>query len=88
MPTPMRAFYNVAKRYIKVDPDNYGRITHFFGSVLPTLGPEIISKVYEELLGLCGTKMENLPIKRTYETDVEIPKLSESPEITLKDFKK
>ena len=50
MPTPPRAFIDMAVRYGEVDPDDEEAVIRFFTDVLPTLPSETIDEILAYLL--------------------------------------
>jgi hypothetical protein len=55
-------------------------VTRFYREILPTMSPEEIMAIQYELLSADSEPETGEPLSWTYEEDVPIPKLSESPE--------
>ncbi|MGB5160637.1 MAG: hypothetical protein WBP10_04355 [Thermoanaerobaculia bacterium] len=78
MPTPIGAFVDIAARYGEVDPTNIEAVQHWFSEVLPTLPPDTIEEILEELLRHDGMS-DDPPPAPAYPKDVPLPRLSSSP---------
>lgn len=78
MPTPIGAFVAIAVRYGEVDPTNIEAVQHWFSEVLPTLPPDAIEEILEELLRHDGTSDDHSPAK-VYPKGAPLPSLSSSP---------
>ena len=77
MPTPTRAFINVAARY-GIDPSDLQAVQQWFCDDLPTLPIEQIEEILEELLAFEPTG-EDVSEFRCYPEGVPLPSLDESP---------
>ena len=78
MPTPIRAFIDVAAQYGDVDPSDAAAVQHWFSEVLPTLPPETIEEIFETLLEHDGAD-DDRSAAPAYPRDVPLPSLSSSP---------
>lgn len=78
MPTPTGAFLDVATRHGDVDPTDIEAVQHWFSEVLPTLPPDTIEEILEELLRHDGTSDDHSPAK-VYPKGSPLPSLSSSP---------
>jgi hypothetical protein len=78
MPTPIRAFIDVAAQYGDIDPGDAEAIQHWFSEVLPNLPPATIEEILETLLEHDGTGDEH-STRPAYPRDVPLPSLSSSP---------
>ena len=78
MTTPTSSFLAVAERYGNVDPTDAEAVQHWFTEVLPTLPPETVEQILEELLKDVGTPTDGRA-PRSYPQDVPIPSLTSSP---------
>lgn len=82
MPSPIGAFVDIAARYGEVDPTNIEAVQHWFSEVLPTLPPDAIEEILEELLRHEGTIDHPSPAK-VYPKSAPLPSLSSSPPAPL-----
>ena len=78
MPTPTGAFLDVAARYGQIDPADIEAVQHWFSEVLPTLPPDTIEEVLEELLHHDGAS-DGKAAARAYPKGAPLPSLSSSP---------
>ena len=78
MPTPIGAFVDIAARYGEVDPTDIEAVQHWFNEVLPTLPPDTIEEVLEELLQH-DEASDDQATPRVYPKGVRLPSLSSSP---------
>lgn len=81
MPTPTSAFVDVAARYGGVDPADTEAVQHWFNEVLPTLPPDTLEEILEDLLEHEGegSSAEREESARTYPQGVPLPSLDSSP---------
>ena len=77
MPTPIKAFLDVAEKH-GIDPTDLEAVQHWFSEVLPTLPVEQINDIIEELLAHDATNAE-APLDRSYPDKVRLPSLGDSP---------
>lgn len=82
MPTPVRAFIDIAVQYGKVDPGDPEAVQHWFSEILPTLPPETIEEILETLLEHDGTG-DDRTSQHVYPRDVPLPSLSSSPQAKI-----
>ena len=61
MPTPIQAFLEVAARHGGVDPADFDAVRRFYGETLPTLAPDRILAVLEDLLAREGASETRAP---------------------------
>lgn len=78
LPTPTGAFLDVAARHGQIDPADIEAVQHWFSEVLPTLPPDTIEEVLEELLQHDGAS-DDQATPRVYPKGVPLPSLSSSP---------
>lgn len=78
MPTPIRAFRDVAAEYGDIDPGDTEAVQHWFSEVLPTLSPTTIEEILEALLEHDGTG-DDRSAAPAYPRDVPLPSLSSCP---------
>ena len=78
MPTPIRCFVEVATRHAGSDLGDLETVQKWYIEVLPTLPPDTINEIFEELLDNDGTTDE-VQIDPVYPEDVPLPSLSASP---------
>jgi len=78
MPTPIGAFVDIAARYGQIDPADIEAVQHWFSDVLPTLPPDTIEEILEELLQHDGASDDLAPAP-AYPKDAPLPSLSSSP---------
>jgi hypothetical protein len=74
----MKILREIAHKYGHIDYTDDAGVTKFFKEVVPTLPETIISAMMDELVEAVGSNQDD-GLPRTYEKDVPIPKLSESP---------
>ena len=77
MPTPTRAFINVAARH-GIDPSDPKAVQQWFCEDMPTLPIEQIEEIFEELLAY-ESDAEDVSEARFYPEGVPLPSLEESP---------
>ena len=77
MPTPTRAFLDVAARH-GIDPSDVHAVQEWYTEVLPTLPAEQIEGILEELLQRDAT-VEDRPEERCYPQHAPLPSLDDSP---------
>jgi hypothetical protein len=78
MPSPMRAFAQVAKRLGNVNPEDERQVEQFFAEEAPALLEEMQAEILEALLELEGEDLE--PLKaRGYASGPSEILLSDSP---------
>lgn len=77
MPTPTRAFLNVAARH-GIDPSDPEAVERWFSEDLPALPAEQIEKILEELLAY-DENSEHTSGARHYPKGVPLPSLKGSP---------
>ena len=75
MPTPPQVFADVAARY-GVDPNDADAVVRFFTETVPTLPPEEIDAILDELLAREGAPCTYPPC---YPEDAPLPSLGASP---------
>jgi len=78
MPTPIGAFLDVASRYGEVDPSDIEAVQRWFSETLPTLPPDTIEEILEELLQHDGAS-DDKETARVYPMGAPLPSLSSSP---------
>ena len=78
MPTPTRAFLDMAARH-GIDPSDPAAVQHWYTVVLPTLPIEQIEEILEELLGSDATTKDR-PESRCYPEGASLPPLDGSPQ--------
>lgn len=78
MPSPTRAFLDVAAKYGEVDPTDIEAVQRWFSETLPTLPPDTIEEILEELLQHDGAGDDLAPAP-AYPKDAPLPSLSSSP---------
>ena len=78
MPTPTGAFVDIASRYGEVDPSDIEAVQRWFSEVLPTLPPDTIEEILEELLRHDGAGDDLAPAP-VYPKHAPLPSLSSSP---------
>ena len=78
MPTPTASFLEIAARYGNVDPEDIEAVQHWFTEVLPSLPPETIEGILEDLLASDRADQDK-DTARSYPRDVPLPSLSSSP---------
>jgi hypothetical protein len=82
MPTPTRAFAELAAKHGGVDPDDMEAVQRWYEETVPTLSPAMIEKILEELLS-----SERLEVKgespRVYPADAPLPALDQAPPVPL-----
>jgi hypothetical protein len=78
MPTPIRAFHDVAAQYGDIDPADAKAVQHWFSEVLPTLPPATIEEILAALLAREGISGDN-PAAPVYPRNVPLPSLSSCP---------
>ena len=78
MPTPTGAFLDVAAKYGEVDPTDIEAVQRWFSETLPTLPPDTIEEILEELLRHDGASDRQLPAP-VCPKDAPLPSLSSSP---------
>lgn len=84
MPSPMRAFAQVAKRLGNVNPEDERQVERFFAEEAPALREEKQAEVLEALLELEGEDLE--PLKaREYASGPSEILLSDSPPLATPD---
>lgn len=77
MPTPTRAFAEVAAKHGGVDPDDMGAVQRWYEETLPTLPPEMAEEILEELLS--SEKLEvTVKSPRVYPTEAPLPTLDQA----------
>ena len=82
MPTPIRAFAEVAARHGGVDPSDPQAVRRFYLETLLTLEPAEILTILEELLAHEG-RAEGTGPEPFYPTGAELPSLLASPSVPL-----
>ena len=80
MPTPTRLFADLAAKYGGVKPSDTAAVQRWYEEVLPTLSPEVIEELLEELLNSEGLESEEA-MSRQYPADAPLPRLDEAPPI-------
>lgn len=82
MPTPTRAFAELAAKHGDVDPDDMGAVQRWYEETVPTLSPTKIEEILEELLS-----SERLDVKGesplVYPADAPLPTLDQAPPVPL-----
>lgn len=78
MPTPIRAFLDVAEKH-GIDPSDPTAVQNWFIEVLPYLPTEQVEKILEDLLSRDATDSD-APIDRCYPQNVALPSLEKSPQ--------
>ena len=77
MPTPTQVFAEIATRFGGVDAHDAEAVRRWFAETLPTLAPEKIAEVLDELIEREGEPFdEDFP--RCYPSQVDVPKLRSS----------
>lgn len=82
MPTPVRAFAEVAARYGDVDPRDPRQVQRFYRETLPTLEPATILAILEALLAREGRADDARPGSR-YPAHAPLPSVHASPAVRL-----
>ena len=54
MPTPTAAFADAAAKYGDVDPEDIEAVQKWFAEELPTLSPDTIERIFDDLLARDG----------------------------------
>ncbi|MBW2509249.1 MAG: hypothetical protein JRE81_11505 [Deltaproteobacteria bacterium] len=80
MPTPTAAFADAAAKYGDVDPEDIEAVQKWFVEELPTLSPETIERIFENLLARDGDS-ESRQMVPVYPDQAPLPSLSSSPPI-------
>lgn len=78
MPSPTRAFLDVATKYGEVDSTDIEAVQRWFSETLPTLPPDTIEEILEELLQHDGAGDDLAPVP-AYPKGAPLPSLSSSP---------
>ena len=86
MPTPTRAFHDVAARYGKIDLSDADAIERWYTEVLPALPKEKIEEILEVLLSHDGSQAARTE-SRSYPRNVPLPSLEDSPPVTFSALK-
>ena len=81
MATPTTAFADAAAKYGDVDPEDIEAVQRWFAEELPTLSPDIIEQVLNDLLSRDGEApdRELVPV---YPERAPLPSLGASPQVT------
>ena len=82
MPTPTRAFADMAFKHGGVNPDDLEAVQHWYERVLPTLPPKTVEKVLEGLLENETLDLKDEP-RRVYPEITRLPSLEEAPPVPL-----
>lgn len=82
MPTPPKAFADVAARYGDVDAGDAAAVLAFFTETFPTLPPDTIDEILDELLAREGP-CEGEPDTAAYPKHAPLPDLADSPPADL-----
>ncbi len=81
MPTSTEVFADVAARFGGVDPHDPDAVRQWYETKMPTLPPEQIDEILDELLQKEGTGAHSLP--RCYPPSAPLPTLDEAPPAPL-----
>ena len=80
MPTPVKAFTQLAARLGGVDPDDHDAVVRWFSEELPKLPPETIRECLETLLAQDGHADEDAPdVAPCYPPEAPLPSLKDAP---------
>jgi hypothetical protein len=80
MPTPTRVFAELAEKHGGVDLNDMPAVQRWYEEVLPTLPPEVIEEILEELLS--GEGLEDVEAGgQVYPADAPLPRLDEAPPV-------
>ena len=82
MPTPVQAFADTAAKHGGVDPADLEAVRRFYRDTLPTLPPEEILAILEELLTAEGGRGD-ADAKPFYPGGAALPSVSASPPVLL-----
>ena len=80
MPTPTTSFLEIAARYGGIDASDAAAVQRWYTEVLPTLPPETIREILDNLLTSEGADRGQETV-RSYPSDVPLPSLSSSPPV-------
>ena len=78
MPTPVRAFAEIAAQHGDVDPTDLEAVQRWYLDELPQLPPSEIDEILQELVSHDGESHKD-DLKRTYPQEAPLPTLSDSP---------
>jgi hypothetical protein len=82
MPTPTYVFAEVAARYGGVDAGDLEAVQHWYEETLPSLPPEKIEEILDELMGREGLRSEG-DGPRVYPKAAPLPTLDQAAPVPL-----
>ncbi len=82
MPTPVEAFARIAAEHGGIDPNDAEAVQSWYVETLPTLPPERIEALLEDLLGREGDATDRA-LRPSYPHGAPLPGLETSPPVRL-----